>query len=567
MSVTKENHMSDISHLKTRQMTIEQDGQKIIAVIASETPVDRGDYTEILRISPLSVDLSRFPVPLIKSHDMSELPIGVVENPRFEEKKLVADLVISDTKEGQEISKSIQDGILRNVSIGYSIKESEQLNSNQVLVTRYEIYEVSLVSVNADPEAQIKQSRNFYMSTDTQQISQIISLAKHHNQIELAQDAIERGQSLEQFRKRLLDKIQDKPLQSPSDDYLGLSPKDERKFSITRAIEAKATNDWSNAGFEAEVLRETSKRSKHGGIVLPPHMMRRDLVTGSPANGSNMIQTNILGDSFIDALFAQSAILDQCTTLTGNVGDIAIPKMTSGSSAAWYTETGQLTESSPVIGQLSLAPKTVAAFTEVSRRMIQQGSTDVESLLRRDMANQISSAIDSVIIQGGGTNEPTGVLETTGIGSVAMGTNGGSITYAALVDLVKEVALDNALNGNLAFVTNSKVIAAMRQTSRQASGIEGNFILNEENTLLGFPVLSTNNTPSDLDKGTSTGVCSAVLFGNWADVIVGFWSNLEVLVDPYTKADYNLVRIRTVTDIDVGIRHPESFSAIQDVTT
>ena len=197
--------------------------------------------------------------------------------------------------------------------------------------------------------------------------------------------------------------------------------------------------------------------------------------------------------------------------------------------------------------------------------MIQQASSDVESLLRRDMAAQIASAIDSVIIDGGGSNEPSGVLQTNGIGSVALGTNGGAITYQALVNLVKEVSVDNALQGNLAFLTNPKVVASMRQTARQTSGVEGNFILNEVNTLLGYPVLSTNNCPSDGSKGTASGTLSSVIFGNWSDVIVGMWSGLEILIDPYSKAEYNLVRIRGLMAFDVAVRHPESFATISDV--
>ena len=398
-----------------------------------------------------------------------------------------------------------------------------------------------------------------------EEISEIVAIGKRHNQVDMAQEAIERGESLTQFRSRLLDKIADKPLNLREVDTIGMTDRETRQFSLARAIEAKASGDWSNAGLEAEVLRETGKRSKHGGLVIPTDLLKRDLVTTSPANGSNLIQTDVLGDAFIDALVQASVVLEQCTVLTGNVGDISIPKMATSTTAAWYGETDQITESSPVISQLSMSPRTVAGFTEVSRRMIQQASSDVESLLRRDMAAQIASAIDSVIIDGGGSNEPSGVLQTNGIGSVALGTNGAAITYEALVNLVKEVSIDNALQGNLAFLTNPKVVASMRQTARQSSGVEGNFILNEVNTLLGHPVLSTNNCPSDGSKGTASGTLSSVIFGNWSDVIVGMWSGLEILVDPYSKAEYNLVRIRGLMDLDVAVRHPESFAAISDV--
>ena len=558
--------MSQKTYRRTRNMVIRKDGRKFEAVLATETPVQRGDYSEILKITPQSVDLSRFPVPLLRSHDMDQLPVGVVTNPRFKGRELIGDVILSDTPDGDRLYKDMKDGILRNVSIGYSVSKTEPGKNDEMIVTRFQIHEVSVVAVNADPKAQITSERKKVM-TDTvnrEEIAEIVAIGKRHNQVEMAQQAIERCESLTQFRSRLLDKVADQPLPFREIDDLGLSDRETRSFSLAKAIQAKAENDWSNAGFEAEVLRETSKRSKHGGLVIPSSLLKRDLVTSSPSNGSNLIQTDVLGGSFIDALVQASVVLEQTTLLTGNTGDIAVPKMSTSQTAYWVSETGAITESAPVVGQVQMSPKSIAGFSEYSRRMLQQSSTDLESLLRRDLANQIASAIDAAIIEGGGSNEPTGVLQTNGIGSVALGTNGGAITYAALVNLVKEIATDNALNGNLAFLTNPKVVASMRQTPRQTSGVEGNFILGEENSLLGYPVLSSNNVPSDLSKGSGSNL-SAVCFGNWADVLVAFWSDLEILVDPYTKSNQNLISIRAVSDIDVGVRHAESFAAIKDV--
>jgi len=552
---------------KTFELVIRKKTSKqITAVLATEYPVQRGYETEVLRITPDSVNRERFPLPVLTQHETNQLPVGVATNARVQNGELIADIMMGDSAEADAVYKDIQAGVINSLSIGYQVDDKTADGNGNVTVTRFTPYEVSFVSIPADPNSRIlKRSKIMTQTVNREEIAEILAIAQRHNQVDMAQQAIERGESLTQFRSRLLDKIADQPLNLREVHDIGMTDKETRQFSLARAIEAKASGDWSNAGLEAEVLRETGKRSKHGGLVIPSSLLKRDLVTSSPANGSNLIQTDVLGDAFIDALVQSSVVLEQCTVLTGNVGDISIPKMATSTTAAWYGETDQITESSPVISQLSMSPRTVAGFTEVSRRMIQQASSDVESLLRRDMAAQIASAIDSVIIDGGGSNEPSGVLQTNGIGSVALGTNGGAITYQALVNLVKEVSVDNALQGNLAFLTNPKVVASMRQTARQTSGVEGNFILNEVNTLLGYPVLSTNNCPSDGSKGTASGTLSSVIFGNWSDVIVGMWSGLEILVDPYSKAEYNLVRIRGLMDLDVAVRHPESFAAITDV--
>ena len=85
--------------------------------------------------------------------------------------------------------------------------------------------------------------------------------------------------------------------------------------------------------------------------------------------------------------------------------------------------------------------------------------------------------------------------------------------------------------------------------------------------LNGYRTAVSNQVPSDLDKGTSTGVCSGIIFGNWADLIVGMWGGLDIQVNPYSLDTTGAVRITAFQDVDVAVRHPESFSAMQDALT
>ena len=214
-----------------------------------------------------------------------------------------------------------------------------------------------------------------------------------------------------------------------------------------------------------------------------------------------------------------------------------------------------------------MAPKTIAQYVDLSRKLMMQSYPSVEQIIRDDMLRQFAAKIDDVAIEGGGSNEPTGITGTNGIGSVAIGTNGGAITYAKIADLEKEVAIDNALGGNLSFLTNPKVVSAMRTIPRQASGVECNFILNDTNSILGYGVASSTLVPGDLTKGASSGVCSAMIFGNFADLMIGMFGGLDVLVDPYTGSSTGATRIAMFQDVDVAVSHAESFAAILDITT
>ena len=558
---------------RSAEICVRKDTPKITAVLATETPVHRHSYMEVLRINSDSIDLGRFPIPILVSHNDDKLPVGIALNPRIVNRELIADLRLSESEEGQGLLRDVRAGILTNISIGYRPLDYFDEGDTRY-ITSFEVLEASIVAVPADPKARVKEIRHERLKTmQTNDIgradaAEMLAIAKHWNKVEMAQDAITRGHTLAQFRETLLDSIKDGPLLQANTE-IGMTDREADSFSIVRAINAKLSGDWRDAGLEREVMETTRGSARHAdSIVLPPEVMRRyskrDITLGSPANGSNLVQTDVLGGSFIDALLTESVILERCTRLAGLQGDVAIPKTTSAVSAAFVTETGTISESTPTFSQVTMSPNTIASFVEISRRTLMQSTPDIEAILRRDMSRQIAAKIDDVIIEGGGSNEPSGVLQTSGIASVALGTNGDAITYAALVDMVKEVEIDNANSGALAFVTNPKVAADMRITAKQSSGVEGNFILADNSRVLGYPVIVTNNCPSDLTKGTGTAL-SAVIYGDWSSVLVGFYNSVEILVDQYTKAEQNLVRIRAVQDLDVAVRHAESFAAITDV--
>lgn len=199
--------------------------------------------------------------------------------------------------------------------------------------------------------------------------------------------------------------------------------------------------------------------------------------------------------------------------------------------------------------------------------MLMQSSPDIEDLLRRDFAALLAGALDTAAIMGGGANEPTGILTTSGIGDVAGGTNGAALTHANAVGLLATVAGNNAAEGQLAFLTNSKVVKAASTTLKTTADTSSNFIITDPAVLNGYPLAVTNNVPSNITKGTSGATLSALIFGNWSDLLIGYWSAFDVLVNPYESTAYpkGNVQIRGMLTADIKVRHPESFAAIKDI--
>ncbi|MFZ9620425.1 MAG: phage major capsid protein, partial [Prochlorococcaceae cyanobacterium] len=218
-----------------------------------------------------------------------------------------------------------------------------------------------------------------------------------------------------------------------------------------------------------------------------------------------------------------------------------------------------------------------------SRQTLLQGTPGIEELVRRDLTDGLNLAVDLGILNGSGSSgQPTGIMQTSGIGSVAMGTNGGAITLEKLVDLETEVMIDNgAVNRDaVAYVTNAKVMGALKKLRAGGSTTgDGPFLVNSVPNALGrgpagsqingYPIGVTNQVPSNLTKGSSSGVCSAVLMGDFSQAMVGFWGNgLEITVgedqDDFSKA---LTSVRGIITYDVAVRNAVSFAAILDVTT
>ena len=575
------------------------DDRRVSMSVSSENPVERQFGQEVIVHSEDTLDLQfarSGNMPLLLDHD-PERQIGVIESVNLDSsaRRLRATARFSRSQLAEEVYRDVIDGIRSNVSIGYRVRKMERDADRADLyrVTDAELLEVSIVSLPADQsvgtnrsievpdEAEIKPIVKEVEMTDeinmdqvradaaadrSKEIGEILSLAARHNQRGFADQAIRDGASLAQFRGALLDKIADKPLDVADVD---MTPKEQREYSLMNAIRGAQAGRFD--GFEREVSDELAKRygKEPRGFYVPQSIFKRDLTVGTDSAGGFLRPTDHLGGEFIDALRANLVISGLgARMMQGLSGDVAIPALNAKTAVGFVAENNAPgAEGAPTFRQVTMSPKTLVQYVDISRKLSMQSDPSVEQIIRDDMTRQFAAKIDEVAIEGGGSNEPTGITQTSGIGSVAMGTNGGVITYAKLVDLEKEVAIDNALGGSLAFLTNPKVVGAMRQTPRQASGVEGNFILNDSNTLLGYNVASTTLAPSDLTKGTSSGVCSAVVFGNFNDLMIGMFGGLDVLVDPYTGSATGATRIAMYQDVDVAVRHAQSFAAILDVTT
>lgn len=600
---------------------LDADARTVTVAFSSEYPVERFWGTEILDHSPSAVRLGRMQDggAVLVDHDPTD-HVGVVEDAQIDgDRKGRATLRFGRSARAQEVWQDVVDGIRRHVSVGYAIhrmvlEEQGKDGPDKYRATDWEPLEISLVAVPADPGAGVGRAevREFDVeidipttieerkmtevtttpapTVDVQAVQnaareaaindarEILALGNLHKRDDMARKAVSEGKSLNEFRETLLaDLAKTQPVKT--DPGIGMSEREVKQFSYLRAIralqnptDAKAQAD---AAYEREVSRAAAAKAgrPERGIVIPTDVLQhRDLITGTTtatSKGGNLIQTDVLGASFIDVL-RNSMVLPRVGArfMTGLQGNVAIPKRTTSVTAYWPGENTAPTEGTNVFGQVTMSPKTLAAYIDIGRRLAIQSSVDVEALVRDDLATTLAIAIDEAALGAAKTNGPTGLRGTSGIGSVAIGTNGGAPTWASIVNLVKEVEVDNALTGSAAFVTNPKVKAKLAQTLKSTADTSSNFLLAPPyDSLYGFPFVVSNQIPSNLTKGGTSGTCSAMFFGVWNNLVVGQWGGIELMTDPYSLSTTGATRIVALAELDVCVRLPEHFAAVLDYTT
>lgn len=592
--------------LLVERAAIDETARTASLAFASETPYERYWGVEILDCTATSMRAGRLTsgANLLCDHNARDV-VGVVESISIGSDRVARAIVrFGRSARAEEIWQDVKDGIRRNVSVGYMIHQAQLVETKEGLetyrVTDWEPFEVSLVSVPADASVGIGRSLStdsaapaaplepaaptITTTTEVKSMNtevQVVETRNHAAEIgkiaasspalaDTALRSIQAGHTVEQFQAEAIRHMASKPV--PTAD-IGLDKTEVKRYSMLRALNALANPADAAAQRAAAFERECSDAAGkvHGktarGLFVPIEIQKRDLTAGTNNAGGFTVQTSVLGSSFIDAL-RHAMVLDRlgATFLNGLVGNIAIPKMSAGATAYWVAENGAPTESQQTIAQVTMSPKTVGAFTDVSRRLLLQSSIDVEGMVQNDLAKVLGLAIQAAAIKGGGSNEPSGIL-TAVTAAIIGGTNGAAPTWANMVGLETNVAVANADVSTMGYLTNAKVRGKLKTTEKFSSS-NGQTIWGDGNTPVnGYAVAVTNAVPSNLTKGTSNGVCSAVIYGNFADLVIGTWGSLDLMVDPYTGSTAGTVRVVALQDTDIALRNVESFATMVDALT
>lgn len=555
-------------------------------------------------------------LPLLYNHDTDQ-PIGRLEEVALRKDGRLGGMIrFSRNTRAQEVRMDVEDGILTDMSVGYRINEwveERTAGSDQATyrATNWTPMEGSIVPVPADhtvginrgadlsapkapviPEEQhmadeatptpapapvaVSGERGMSREIETKYIAQVADTFEMQRELPRW---INSGMNLEQVRADVERLSVEKAQKATPAGQVDMTEKEQRSYNISKAILSLADQSGrTRNGLEWEVSQEIAKRSGRTpqGLFVPLSMQQRASITGNIVGTSSLggaaVQTTLqpLIEILRNRLIAARA---GARFLTGLSDTIAFPRQITANTFTWTGENPTAANSltALTLDALTMSPKTGMASSGFSRQVLVQSSPDMQNLVAEDLMNIIQLGVDSAAFNGlGSANQPTGVRATSSIGNRTLGAAGAALAWADLVGLETDVATGNADAGTLAYVTNTKVRGKLKTTLKSTTA--GSAYLweggNDPGTINGYRAFASNQIPSNLTQGTSTTICSSIIFGNWAEAMVGLWGDaVDLIVDPFSSKNQNMIEVTAVVMCDIGVRHAASFSKSDAVLT
>lgn len=341
-----------------------------------------------------------------------------------------------------------------------------------------------------------------------------------------------------------------------------------RKFSIGRAVKMLAEGKPFD-GAEKEIHDIALEEARKSNINISGFGLPGDLVNGSRTHytaGTAATAGNLIKDEYagLNEALIPKLMIEQLggKVTTGNVGNIVRVKAAGNLTASWKDEETAVTEQNTTFSKSSYSPEKLGALTYISKQMLIQDGYGLDQLVSDNLRTAIKIALDAAAINGSGSsNEPAGILSKSGIATVALGTNGAVPTWADILSLEKEIELAYADVNNMNFLTTPGIKSLLKATKKDAGS--GLFVW-DENKMNGYNAYASTQVPSTLTKGTSSGNCHAILFGDFSKVELAQWGGIDLTVNPYTYAKEGYVQIVADSFWNVIVDYPEYFAVIVD---
>ncbi|MFA1575752.1 phage major capsid protein [Vibrio cyclitrophicus] len=587
--------------------SVNEEERTVELSFSSEEPVERWFGMEILGHQAGECDLSRLnnSGAFLMDHNTRDQR-GAIETAWIDAAKGRASIRLSKNDRGEELWNDMKDGIRPHISVGYRILEivhvkRDESGQDWYRATKWQPYEISSVSVPADSsvgmgrsEDEDEEATTFNIELrgvempdpkkpavtdngtqergtepqkkpaattvdaatirqkETERCQEIMAMGRQFGLDEQAEVAMKDGTPVDKFRQLVLDSVRNNNAKPAGTDMsLGLSDKDVRQYSLINAVRASITGNWKGAGLEREVsvaLADKMGKDARGFYVNYEVLSQlgRAAQSTNPGVGGELVATELWSSEFIDLLRPNSIAAGLGVRFaTGLVGNVDIPKMTSGASFYWIDEDEDGTDSNVGLGIIKMSPKTIAGAVPITRRLMQQSTPDIDLIVRDELLRGLGLGIDQAVFLGTGlNNQPLGIKNQTGVHAIPVPAGGWD--WETIVAFETAVAESNALAEHMAYAMRPSMRGALKTTEKSAGTAK---YLWEGGQVNGYKGAVSTQLESD-----------AILHGDFSQALVGMWGALDLTVDKSTKAASGGTVLRVFQDADVAVRHGAAFA-------
>ena len=313
-------------------------------------------------------------------------------------------------------------------------------------------------------------------------------------------------------------------------------------FSLIKAINDVVNNRNINEDALNVIEMGATEMRKSGlsysGQIQLPVEERGDAVAATVAtDGKEIVATDKL--NILSPLRGKSILAEAgATFLTGLVGNISIPNYT-GSTCGWKGELEAADNGKGTFGSVELSPKRLTAYIDISKQFLTQDSVGAEEMLRADIVNSLVAKLEQTIFgdAAGDNTKPAGIFNSAEV--VAPSYQGVCEAEAAVTDY----------SGEKRFVMSPTAKSAFKQAT--ISGTKSDLrLLLEDGEVDGYPVSDSSNV-----------VAGGYAFGDFSELVVAQWGGIDIVVDPYTLATKNAIRLVINAYFDAKVRRDGAIKA------
>jgi HK97 family phage major capsid protein/HK97 family phage prohead protease len=327
---------------------------------------------------------------------------------------------------------------------------------------------------------------------------------------------------------------------SARNKHININTMKEQRFSLLKAIRNVAENRQLD-NVTAAVCNEGLKEMRAAGLstvgqLYIPTMETRAAVSVA-SEGVDVVATDLY--DIIEPLRAKNVLVQAGAKFyTGLTNNAQIPVMT-GSNVNWAGETAAATDGNVLFNNVTLTPKRLTAYVDISKMLLAQDSIGVENAIRQDLINAINSKLENTILGKGAKSAttPAGIFN---------GKTPTKVTdFEGLVGLEAKVEEANVLGG-ISYIASPSARASFRNMMKGSRGTAQ--LAYTDGTLDGTPVYSTSNVEA-----------KTFVVGDFSNLAIGSWGGLDIVVDNYTQAVNGMIRLVVNAYFDAALIRPEAF--------